>query len=104
MLEITGDPGMYRLALTVLKAHGRLALFGGETGTAALTKGRRTVGIIQGDAIPQRFIPRLIDLHRAGRFPFERLVRFYDFRDINRAMADARRGKTVKPVLQIGSA
>jgi len=103
VLEITGDPGMHRLALAVLKAHGRLALFGGETGTQALTEGRQAVGIIQGDAVPQHFIPRLIDLHRAGQFPFERLVRFYDFRDINRAMADARKGKTVKPVLQIGS-
>jgi aryl-alcohol dehydrogenase len=39
---------------------------------------------------------------QAGRFPFDRLLKFYRFRDINKAMADLRRGVTVKPVLQIG--
>jgi hypothetical protein len=29
-------------------------------------------------------------------------VKFYDFGDINRAMTDARRGDTIKPVLRIG--
>jgi len=28
-------------------------------------------------------------------------VRFYDFTDINRAVADSKRGQTVKPVLLI---
>jgi aryl-alcohol dehydrogenase len=41
----------------------------------------------------------LIELYRAGKFPFERLVTFYDFKEINQAMADARRGDTVKPLL-----
>ncbi len=46
--------------------------------------------------------PKLIRLFRAGKFPFDRLVKFYDFSDINRAMADAKRGDTIKPVLRIG--
>lgn len=46
----------------------------------------------------------LIALHRAGQFPFERLEKFYDFSEINRAIADARRGDTIKPVLRIGGA
>jgi Zn-dependent alcohol dehydrogenase len=29
-------------------------------------------------------------------------VKFYPFGDINRAMDDARRGETIKPVLRIG--
>jgi hypothetical protein len=51
-------------------------------------------GIVHGDAIPQLFIPRLIEMYRAGAFPFGRLVRFYDFDEINQALADAqeRRG------------
>jgi hypothetical protein len=28
-------------------------------------------------------------------------VKFYDFIDINRAIADARRGNTIKPMLRI---
>ncbi len=51
--------------------------------------------------MPQRFIPRLISLYQTGQFPFGRLVKFYDFKGINRAVADSRKGDTIKPVLQI---
>ncbi|HWB98561.1 MAG TPA: hypothetical protein VG672_17750, partial [Bryobacteraceae bacterium] len=63
--------------------------------------GRQVLSVIQGDAIPQQFIPRLIQLWRKGCFPFDRLVRFYDFHQINRAIADSIRGTTVKAVLRI---
>lgn len=79
-----------------------MALLTGESGTA-LAQGRKTLGIIEGDAVPRRFIPDLIRLYPAGKFPFDRRVKFYDFGDINRAMADARRGDTVKPVLRISA-
>lgn len=46
-----------------------------------------------------KFIPKLIGLFQNGRCPFERLVKFYNFTEINRAIADSRRGSTVKPVL-----
>lgn len=59
--------------------------------------------IIQGDAVPQLFIPELIRLHRAGRFPFERLVRFYPFEHINEAFADSARGEVIKPVLRMAT-
>jgi len=55
--------------------------------------------IIQGNAVPQSFIPRLIELYQAGQFPFDRLIRVYNFEDINHAIADAEVGKTIKPVL-----
>ncbi|MEW6444262.1 MAG: NAD(P)-dependent alcohol dehydrogenase [bacterium] len=103
VVETTGSPEMHRLAIDVLNPHGTVALLTGESG-AALPQGRRTLGIREGDAVPQRFIPDLIGLYRAGEFPFDRLVKLYDFGDINRAMADARRGDTVKPVLRIGAA
>ena len=54
--------------------------------------------------MPQRFIPKLIELYQAGQFPFDRLVKFYDFSEINRAIADAKRGDTIKPVLRISEA
>ncbi len=71
------------------------------SGIDSLTGGRKTLGIIQGDAVLQSFIPKLIGLHRAGWFPFDRLVKFYDFSAINKAVADAKRGDTIKSVLRI---
>lgn len=54
-----------------------------------------------GDAIPQLAIPQLIQNHKEGKFPFDKLVKFYKFKDINQAAADSNSGKTIKPILII---
>ncbi|MEW6173388.1 MAG: NAD(P)-dependent alcohol dehydrogenase [Bacillota bacterium] len=104
VLEITGDLNMHQLAIDVLNPHGIVALLTGASGTDSLPEGRKTLSVIQGDAVPQRFIPKLITLYRAGRFPFDRLLKFYDFSEINEAIADANRGDTIKPVMRISRA
>jgi len=104
VVETTGNPKMHQLAIAVLNPHGVAALLTGERDTDSLPEGRKTLGIIQGDAVPQHFIPKLIGLYQAGQFPFDRLLKFYEFSDINRAIADAKRGDTIKPVLRIGKA
>ena len=48
---------------------------------------------------PTVFIPRLLELHRQGRFPVDRLVRNYPFAEVNTAIADSLSGATIKPVL-----
>jgi Zn-dependent alcohol dehydrogenases, class III len=101
VLEITGNSKMYRRAIDILNPQGTVALFTGESVTGSLSEGRKALSIIEGDAVPQRFIPKLIALYQAGQFPFDRLVRFYDFRKINQAIADAKHGNTIKPVLRI---
>jgi aryl-alcohol dehydrogenase len=100
VVETTGNPEMHRLAVDVLNPHGIVALLTGESGMD-LPGGRKTLGIIEGDAVPQSFIPKMIELYQAGRFPFDRLVKFYDFSEINRAIAEAKRGDAIKPVLRI---
>jgi aryl-alcohol dehydrogenase len=100
VVETTANPRMHQLAIDVLNPNGIVALLTGESGVD-LPEGRKTLGIIEGDAVPQRFIPKLINLYQAGQFPFDRLVKFYDFSEINQAIADAKRGDIVKPVLRI---
>ncbi len=104
VLEITGAPSMYQLAVEVLNPRGTVALIATPTRSASLSEGRKTLGIIEGDAVPQSFIPKLIALYQAGQFPFDRLVKFYEFGEINRAIAEARRGAAIKPVLRISKA
>lgn len=101
VLEITGNPDMLQQAIDVLNPNGTVALFTGESGPDSLPEGKKTVSVIEGDAVPQLFIPKLISLYRKGIFPFDRLVKFYDFNEVNRAIADAKRGDTIKPVLRI---
>lgn len=61
--------------------------------------GRTFIGGIEGEAVPQTFIPRMLALHAAGRLPFDRLVRTYPFSDLSRAIDDTAAGRTVKAVL-----
>lgn len=66
--------------------------------------GKSLIGVIEGDAIPQQFIPRLLDLFRAGRFPFDRLVDNFPFESINDAIEALHAGKAIKAVLTYPSA
>jgi aryl-alcohol dehydrogenase len=68
---------------------------------STLQAGRTVRGVVQGDSRPDLFIPHLVDLFVAGRFPIDRLVTFYDFVEIDRAVADAISGTTIKPVLRM---
>ena len=53
----------------------------------------------EGDAIPKLFIPKLIEYYKDGLFPFDRLLKFYPFEEINRAFKESHEGKCIKAVL-----
>ena len=58
-------------------------------------------GVLMGNAVPQIAIPQLIKFWQAGKFPFDRLEKFYDFKDINQANHASNDGSVIKPVLII---
>lgn len=60
---------------------------------------KTVTGVIQGHSIPQLFIPKLIDLYKQGIFPFDKLITFYEFKDINKAVEEMNNGTVLKPVL-----
>lgn len=64
-----------------------------------ILQGRTLTGVIQGNSIPDEFIPRLARLRRAGRLPYARLISHYAFEDLPRALEDARTHRVIKPVL-----
>jgi aryl-alcohol dehydrogenase len=68
-----------------------------------LGRGIRLLGTNQGDSNPRQFIPRLIELHRQGRLPFDKLIRSYAFDQINAAAQDAAEAQTIKPVMTLPS-
>lgn len=108
VVDLTGSPKMLGMAVEALAPTGTAALIGAAPhGTqasidmASLLNGRVVRGVVQGDAVPQLFIPKLIALYRSGKFPFDRLIQFYEFEDIERAFEDSKQGRTIKPVLRI---
>jgi len=60
---------------------------------------RKLVGVMEGAALPQLLIPRLLDFYAAGRFPVDKLIKTYAFTDINQAFEDSKSGKVLKAVL-----
>lgn len=66
-----------------------------------MSGGRRLLGIVEGESNPDSFIPQLIDLYQQGKFPFDKMVRFYPFDQINEAIADSESGVTIKPVVRM---
>jgi aryl-alcohol dehydrogenase len=66
-----------------------------------LLKGQKVQGFIEGNSIPDVFIPQMIALYQAGRFPFDTLISVYPFERINDAIEDQHTGKTIKAVLEM---
>lgn len=111
-LDTTAAPSVLRQAADSLGILGSLALVGAaapgkevsfEIGSS-LTRGWKFQTVIEGDAVSQVFIPRLVALWKEGKFPFDKLVKFYDLDDINQAFEDSASGKTVKPIVRFPGA
>jgi aryl-alcohol dehydrogenase len=108
-LEASGVPGVLRQAVDVLAPDSLCGLVGAPPqGTeekidvnGLLSTGRVVRGLVEGHAVSEIFIPKLAELWRAGKLPMERLVRAYDFDQINQAAEDALVGEVVKPVLRM---
>jgi len=67
-----------------------------------MSGGRTVMGILGGDSdIGGGFINELIRFHMEGRFPFDRLIAYFDFADINAVIKAGESGDVVKPVLRI---
>lgn len=111
-LEATGLPTVIRQAVESLAPRGVCGIVGaGAVGSEVtldvlhiMTAGRTLRGIVEGDATPQTFIPELIELYRDGRFPFDKLITFYSFDQLNSAVRDSENGTVVKAVVRMSHA
>ena len=108
-LESTGRTVVLEQGIEALGSLGTIGVVGAPPlGTKAgfdvnslLLGGRSILGIVEGDSVPQRFIPQLVELYQQGRFSFDRLVKFYPLEQINQAAEDSTSGVTLKPVLRL---
>ena len=110
-LESSGRPAVLRQAIDALAIRGTCGIVGAPAlGTEAsfdvngvMTTGKRIIGIIEGDSVPDLFIPSLVELYTQGRFPFDKLVKFYNLDQINQAAEDSEKGITIKPIIRLQS-
>lgn len=72
-----------------------------EFSPLSILKGRTVTGVLEGSSVPQDFIPQLARLYLEGRLPYDRLVSYYDFAELPRALEDAEQGRVIKAVVRM---
>lgn len=106
--DTSGRTTVIEAALAALAPRGMLGLVGVPPAAedaisinlaSMITFGQRLIGIMEGDSDPRSFIPELIAAHRAGLFPFDRLIQIFPLSSINQAIEAQARGDCVKVVL-----
>jgi aryl-alcohol dehydrogenase len=108
-LEATGSPAVLRQSVDCLAPLGTCGVIGAPAfGTEVvldvntiLVAGRTVRGVVEGDSVPQTFLPQLVRFWEEGRFPVERLQTYYDFDRIQDAVHAAESGEAIKPVLRM---
>jgi aryl-alcohol dehydrogenase len=109
-LDTTGLPALIEQCVEGLRQQGTAAILGASRADAVIQlpanafmqSCKTLMGVVEGDSVPDVVVSQLLDLYMQGRFPIDRLVRFYDLDQINQAAADATAGTVIKPILRIG--
>lgn len=105
--DTTGLPAVHTAILGSLAPKGVLGMVGvtapgvampGDVNTV-MTFGFTLKGIIEGDSDPETFLPELLELHAAGKLPFDRMITTFPFAQINEAIAAQHHGTCIKVVL-----
>ena len=106
-IESSGRPENTRLAVDSLDVLGiAVQVAGGPIGSEVsvdintILFERSLNGFLMGEGVPQLYIPKLIELYKKGKFPFDKLIKFYSFEDINEAIQDTKIGTTIKPIIK----
>lgn len=106
-VDTTGDQDVITKALCSLAVHGELcipAAFESASipGSLMLARNLKVSSCAEGSSNPKEFIPQILKYYKEGRFPLDKLVSYYDFNDLEKAIDDMANGKCVKPVLRVG--
>jgi len=103
--ESTGNPLVIKASMKQMRGGGQCAelAVAGEISfdsytydcndTHTITFGR------MGDVSNEIIFPVMIELYNRGMFPFDRLIQFYPFEQLQQAMDDSEAGRVIKPVI-----
>ncbi|TYK44319.1 NAD(P)-dependent alcohol dehydrogenase [Actinomadura decatromicini] len=107
-LECTGVIDVVRQAADVVGMLGTCVLIGGAPAAAEFSLdhlstlwGKRIVGVLGGGGRSEELITAIMRLYAQGRFPFDRLVEYFDLADVQTALDRSYAGEVIKPVLRM---
>ncbi|EON69881.1 hypothetical protein W97_09145 [Coniosporium apollinis CBS 100218] len=64
-----------------------------------MVTGKQYIGVIEGDVVPSNYVPEMIRWYREGKFPVDRIVKFFKAEEFEKAIHEMHTGGTVKPVI-----
>lgn len=105
-IDTTGIPAVCHQALDCLDVYGVMVVLAVSNAEVSVNlnhdlvaKGKTIKGVLEGDASPKVLIPILVELYKKGQFPVDKLMRFYQPNEVNKAFADSASGEVIKPVI-----
>ncbi len=109
IIDTTAYLPLVERCVNLLVSQGTLALVAGYALNAKMsfdasmfmTSGKKIQGVMEGDSDIKEFIPRLLEYYKQGKFPVDRIIKYYDFVDINQAIEDAECGATIKAIIKM---
>ena len=107
VIDTTGVPKVLEAGLAATGTRGMMILLGipppdyvmpVPTGPH-LVQGKILTGSVEGDVMPEEFVPKMIEWYREGSFPIDRLVKYYKVEEFETALHDVHKGETIKATL-----
>ena len=65
-----------------------------------MCSGKRIIGAIEGQVIPQDYVPKMIEWYREGKFPMNLLTKEFAANDFDAAFKGMKSGDVIKPILR----
>jgi aryl-alcohol dehydrogenase len=107
-LECTGVISVVRQAADSVGMLGTFVLIGGAPAGAEFSLdhltslwGKRMVGVLGGSGRSQELMSTIMGLYAQGRFPFDRLVQYFDLASVQTALEQSYAGEVIKPILRM---
>lgn len=107
VIETTGAPPLVNAAIQFTRSCGRIV----QVGTTPfdfqpalcafdfMVAGKQYIGAVEGQVYPPKYVPKMIEWYREGRFPIDRLVKMMKPEEFKQSLKEMHDGTTVKPII-----
>ena len=64
-----------------------------------MDSGKRIMGAVEGQVVPQEYVPQMIEWYRQGKLPIDKFAKQYAAEDFMSAIQGMHSGETIKPII-----